>query len=115
LTPVLDRYRTLVEHDQLADASDAVRDRGGAGARTLLDLFAAARARRPSDPEEERRAAVGTLHGLEALTADDGDPPPLSTLTLPILLQHATETWDPAPASVDPLVAEAIARFYADR
>jgi pimeloyl-ACP methyl ester carboxylesterase len=73
--------------------------------RAVLDLLATARADRPPDPAEERRAAIGTLHDFEALVADRPDTARWSAIATPTLLLHGTDTWDPVPASTEALAA----------
>jgi DNA-binding CsgD family transcriptional regulator len=73
----------------------------------VIDVIAAARAEQTPDPAEERRAAVGTLHDFEALTADSVDVARWSQLALPTLLLQGTETWEPVPTSFAAL-AEAL-------
>jgi pimeloyl-ACP methyl ester carboxylesterase len=107
LTPVLERYRSLVERDELAEAAVVYASEVARVPQPVLELFAAARAEHPPDPAEERRAAIGTLHDFEALTKDRGDIARWTELGLPALLLQGAETWEPVPTSFDAL-AEAL-------
>jgi pimeloyl-ACP methyl ester carboxylesterase len=104
---VLERYRSLVERGELGEAAVVYASEVARVPQPVLELFAAARSEHPPDPAEERRAAIGTLHDFEALTADSGDIARWTQIGLPTLLLHGTETWEPVPTSFDAL-AEAL-------
>jgi pimeloyl-ACP methyl ester carboxylesterase len=107
LVPVLERYRALLSRDELGEAAVLYASEVARVPRPLVELLMAARAEHPPDVEEERRAALATLHDFEALTGDGGDIARWSALELPTLLLQGTETWEPVPTSVNAL-AEAL-------
>jgi pimeloyl-ACP methyl ester carboxylesterase len=104
LEPILERYRALLEQDELAEAGILYASEVARVPQAVLDLLAGAPA---PDPEEARRAAVGTLCDFEALTNDSGDIGRWSGLDVPTLLLQGTETWEPVPTSFNAL-AEAL-------
>src|SRR5262249_55592876 len=104
LAPVLERYRALVDRDELAEAGVLYASEVARVPQAILDLLAGAPA---PDPDEARRAAVGTLHDFEALTSDSGDIARWSAIDVPALLLQGTETWEPVPTSFNAL-AEAL-------
>jgi pimeloyl-ACP methyl ester carboxylesterase len=100
LMPVLERYRALVSSGSLAEAAMVYASEVARVPSSLLDMLAAA----PRlEPEEERRAALGTLSDFEALTADSGDVSRWAELEMPTLLLQGTETWEPVPTSFEAL------------
>lgn len=100
LLPVLERYRSLVSRGEVADAAMVYASEVARVPEPVLDMLASAG--RP-EPEEARRAAVGTLSDFEALTADSGDVSRWSGLGMPTLLLQGTETWEPVPTSFEAL------------
>jgi pimeloyl-ACP methyl ester carboxylesterase len=100
LLPVLERYRSLVSRGELGEAAMVYASEVARVPAPVLDLLAAAG--RP-EPEEERRAAAGTLADFEALVNDGGDVSRWSALRLPTLLLQGTETWEPVPTSFEAL------------
>ncbi|MFC0680139.1 alpha/beta fold hydrolase [Lysobacter korlensis] len=99
LVPVLDRYRALVAHGDLAAANRLL----------LLDV-----ARVPKPLAEvltaagtglDARAAIGWLHDLEALAADSGAARRWSGIAVPTLLMQGAETWEPMPTTMDQLAS----------
>ncbi len=57
------------------------------------------------DPEPDPAGAVGSLHDLEAMAADDGDVGRWAAVEVPTLLMQGADTWDPMPATMDQLAA----------
>ena len=97
LAPVLAAYRERL----------AAGDETGA---TLLFLREVARVPDPllaalGDPEPDPVGAVGSLHDLEAMAADDGDVDRWRAVEPPTLLMQGADTWDPMPATLDRLAA----------
>jgi pimeloyl-ACP methyl ester carboxylesterase len=103
LTGVLERYRLLVERGELGEAAVVYASEVARVPQPVLEMLAAARASQPPDPDEERRAAAGTLSDFEALTDDRGDVTRWSGLSMPTLLLQGTDTWEPVPVSFDAL------------
>jgi pimeloyl-ACP methyl ester carboxylesterase len=97
LTPVLAAYRGRLAAGDVTGA-------------TLLFLREVARVPDAllaalGDPEPDPVGAVGSLHDLEAMAADDGDMDRWAAVEVPTLLMHGAHTWDPMPATMDRLVA----------
>jgi pimeloyl-ACP methyl ester carboxylesterase len=97
LRPVLAAYRDML----------AAGDEAGA---TLLFLSAVARVPAAllaalGGAEPDPVGAVGSLHDLEAMAADDGDLGRWSAVTRPTLVMQGADTWDPMPATMDRLAA----------
>ena len=97
LAPVLAAYRGRL----------AAGDEAGA---TLLFLREVARVPEAllaalAGAEPDPAGAVGSLHDLEAMAADDGDVGRWSAVSLPTLVMQGADTWDPMPATMDRLAA----------
>jgi pimeloyl-ACP methyl ester carboxylesterase len=97
LAPVLAAYRELLAAGDVARA-------------TLLFLREVARVPEVllaalGGAEPDPVGAVGSLHDLEALAADDGEIGRWSEVSRPALILQGADTWEPMPATMDRLAA----------
>jgi pimeloyl-ACP methyl ester carboxylesterase len=56
-----------------------------------------------AEAEGDPREAIGCLHDLEAMAADDPDLSRWAAISLPTLIMQGGETWSPMPATMDAL------------
>ena len=104
VAPLLDRYRAAFERDGAAEMFAVLNEVTRVPPEIVAAFLAAAGTRKP-DPAEERRAAVGWLHDLEALADDGDDTARWSALTVPTLIMQGGDTWEPMPSTTAALAA----------
>jgi pimeloyl-ACP methyl ester carboxylesterase len=92
---VLDRYRRLLDDGDLATASRLFAERV---ARLPTEMLVGDIAMAPGE-------AVGCLHDLEAMAADDPDLGRFAGVVVPTLLMQGSDTWSPMPETMDALAA----------
>jgi pimeloyl-ACP methyl ester carboxylesterase len=104
LAGVLSSYRQLLEAGAVAAATRLFAEKVSRAPASLLAALDAA----PGAADDVAAAeAVGCLHDLEAMAADQFDPQRWAGITVPVLLLQGTETWAPMPATMEAL-AEAL-------
>jgi pimeloyl-ACP methyl ester carboxylesterase len=57
------------------------------------------------DTEMDAGGAIGCLHDLEAMVADDPDAARWAGIDVPTLLMQGSDTWSPMPETMDALAA----------
>jgi pimeloyl-ACP methyl ester carboxylesterase len=100
LAEVLDRYRTLLAAGDLAAAARLFAGEVARVPGVVLDALGQA----PRQPNAQAAAqAVGCLHDLEAMVADELDLDRWARIDVPVLLMHGSDTWAPMPATMNAL------------
>jgi pimeloyl-ACP methyl ester carboxylesterase len=97
LRPVLDRYRQHLDDKNLAAGSQLFAEEVARVPAAMLDAL--------GDTAMEREEAIGCLHDLEAMTADDPDLGRWAGIAVPTLLMRGSDTWSPMPETMDALAA----------
>ena len=97
LRPVLDRYRELLDDGDLAAAGRLFAERVARVPAVMLDAL--------GDTEMDAAEAIGCLHDLEAMVADDPDVARWAGIDVPVLLMQGSDTWSPMPEAMDALAA----------
>jgi pimeloyl-ACP methyl ester carboxylesterase len=97
LQPVLDRYARLLDDGDLATASRLFAEHAARVPAAMLDAL--------GDTAMQRAEAVGCLHDLEAMAADDPDMARWAGIDVPTLLMHGSDTWSPMPETMAALAA----------
>lgn len=102
LVPVLAEYRSLVQQSRYGAAARLFAEQVAQVPAALLgpspDLDAE---QTPGQPGE----AMGCLHDLEAMAADETDVHRWAAIDAPVLLMQGEQTWAPMPATMDALMA----------
>jgi pimeloyl-ACP methyl ester carboxylesterase len=99
LADALERYRSCVEAGALAPAARVFARDVARVPPALLDALAGA------DDAGDRAEAVGCLHDLEAMAADEPDTGRWANVDVPALLMQGSATWAPMPETMDALAA----------
>jgi pimeloyl-ACP methyl ester carboxylesterase len=105
LTPVLSAYRELLRAGDLAAATRLFAEKVARVPAALLAALSSADAAPKSADEQATAAAeaVGCLHDLEAIAADQTDVQRWAGIGVPVLLMQGGETWAPMPSTMDAL------------
>ena len=101
LKEVLDRYRALVEAGDLSGAAMVFAREVSRVPDAILDALTDAVPE--PDGVQARDEAVGCLHDLEAMAADEPDLRRWSGIDVPLLLLQGSDTWTPMPQTLDAL------------
>lgn len=100
LAEVLDRYRTLLAAGDLAAAARLFAGEVARVPVAVLDALGQA----TGQPDARAAAeAVGCLHDLEAMVADELDLGRWARIDVPVLLMQGSDTWAPMPATMKAL------------
>jgi pimeloyl-ACP methyl ester carboxylesterase len=103
LVPVLDRYRALVSAGELTSASRLFAAEVARIPSTLLDALTPAEAATEDAARAAAQEAVGCLHDLEAMAADEPDVARWGEVRVPARLVQGSDTWSPMPATMQAL------------
>jgi pimeloyl-ACP methyl ester carboxylesterase len=105
LLPVLESYESLVASRDLAGAARLFAEKVAQVPTALLNALAAPDDARPrSAPDAVDLAeAIGCLHDLQAMAADDTDITRWSDVDIPALLMQGSDSWPPIPATMERL------------
>jgi pimeloyl-ACP methyl ester carboxylesterase len=98
LRPVLDRYRQHFDDHDLTTAGRLFAEEVARVPAAMLDALG-------DGVAMERAEAIGCLHDLEAMAADDPDLGRWAGIAVPTLLMRGSDTWSPMPETMDALAA----------
>ena len=98
LRPVLDRYRQHVDDGDLVAAGRFFAENVARVPAAMLDALG-------DGVAMERAEAIGCLHDLEAMAADDPGLDRWADIAVPALLMQGMDTWSPMPETMDALAA----------
>lgn len=101
LNDVLDQYRALVQAGDLAAAAMVFAREVSRVPDVILDALASTVG--DVDEVQARQEAVGCLHDLEAMAADEPDIRRWGGIDTPLLLMQGSDTWPPMPETLDAL------------
>jgi pimeloyl-ACP methyl ester carboxylesterase len=98
LRPVLDRYRQHLDDGDLVTAGRLFAENVARAPAAMLDALG-------DGVAMERAEAIGCLHDLEAMAADDPGLDRWADIAVPTLLMQGADTWSPMPETMDALAA----------
>jgi pimeloyl-ACP methyl ester carboxylesterase len=109
MAPVLRTYRDLLDAGEVATATRLFAEKVARVPAPILAALAAGDGAQKNTVEDAAATAeaVGCLHDLQAMTADETDYRRWAGIEVPTLLMQGEQTWEPMPTTMDAL-AEAL-------
>jgi pimeloyl-ACP methyl ester carboxylesterase len=107
LTSTLDRFRGLLDADDVSAAMRLFAAEVSLAPAWLLDALADSDADHGDEAERDAAAveAIGCLHDLEAMVADTEDVQRWAAVDCPVLLMQGSDTWAPMPDTMEKLAS----------